>query len=236
MSAKIEDRDEKYWLYKYPEKPILYDSVPCPGGGKAVFDLRRFVWPDDATVQAIIAEKKLRPVKEIGFHSCVQQVQRLVCDSIKYVGDDSLGAAEHWLFPNQLWARKTGDCEDGALLTLAILLHLLPEEARYRVRVTCGWVRTENGGWGGHAYVTVVRPGDEATVAADWCYLADPQIALLDKKPLNDRPEYGKVWFSLGYSMGKVRSWSHMDGLRLAGRVRGFVSADGPADLPKIGG
>lgn len=212
-------KDKAYWEAKHPIVDQLYDGRPLPGTTRfSDWDVRHFVWADDARLRAIIAASDIVAVGDID--ETVHHAQQWVCNRLKYVGDERFRVPEYFMFPGETLDLKTGDCEDGALLIASLALNAIPAEDSWRVRVAAGFVLAGKGASeGGHAYCVYCRQADNEWVAMDWCYDADPKVPTARKPIIKNVPQYRAVWFSFNHE----HSWSHMD-FRASGRVRGLLA------------
>jgi len=222
----IDERNtELYWHGKHPVVSQLYRGRPVPGGRKRIeYDVRRFVWRDDATVRRFVDDVlnlgELRGTIEREpemADTIARHVQCGIVDYLTYAGDTAqFNHPEFWLFPSETIDLKRGDCEDGGFLLAACLLDLgVPA---WRVRPCAGSVKpAPTASEGGHLWVNYLRSTDWQWVALDWCFYEDSEIKIRDKKPVKKRPEYlhgEKIWFSCTAD----HAYSHR-GLTIEGRV-----------------
>ena len=201
-STDLELSREEHYHSKYPVVNKDYAGRPLPGtkDQRYFVDIRHFVWADDY----FLAEMTESMSKD--FDTLALEAQQHVVKKIRYVGDDTLGCPEYWLFPQETICRGVGDCEDGAILMASLIMNGLPAAERWRVRVAAGWVQAApTAPKGGHAYVAYCRESDDQWVILDWCYLEDSRVAVKDKPLAKDKAEYLDVWFSFNH----LYSWSH---------------------------
>jgi hypothetical protein len=204
---------EERYHNKYPVVNKDYAGRPLPGtkDDRFFLDIRHFVWADDYFLSETAATMRGKPLDEIA-----HAAQKYVVKELKYVGDDTLGCSDYWMFPQETVCRGVGDCEDGAILMASLLLNAIPKAEHWRVRVVAGWVQAApTAPKGGHAYVGYCRESDDRWVILDWCYLEDSRTAVKDKPLAKDRAEYLDVWFSFNH----LYSWSH-EQRTMEGRVR----------------
>jgi len=70
-------------------------------------------------------DRDLAPVRDQGFLAKVEAVNTLVNAHVTYARDiDSYGVLDHWATPSQTLERGVGDCEDYAILKMALLAEL----------------------------------------------------------------------------------------------------------------
>jgi len=185
LKAKLEpDPMQMFWESRYPETKQCYERIEKSGSYQ--IDVRDFFMIKDINIPRITGktddEKALAGL-------C------FVIDNIKYVSDKtSYGYDEYWAFWYETWARKIGDCEDGAILLANILL--ANGVTPWRVRLNAGSVLG-----GGHAYVTYCRETDNQWVCLDWCYWSSRK-SVSERKLHKDEQNYSDpernfyVWFS----------------------------------------
>lgn len=216
------DPAAKFWDTKHPEAPITYEGRPLPGSRTSyLLDVRRFVWADDVVLKSFLKTCPDREIQEARAATTVDAaawaIQKWTARAIRYVGDESIGSPEFWLFPAETLVRRKGDCEDGAILTVSLCRALGIPDAR--IRVAAGLVSAGSGAdSGGHAWATLRRECDDEWVALDWCYLPDPETPVAGKIPLKARTEYfggGQVWFSFH----DLKAWTHEEDLIVKGRL-----------------
>lgn len=215
--AMSKDKDQAYWHQKHPVAYVPYSGRPIPhkgglfsGTDKAVKqDVRSFIWDREFLLQKLAMEIRMAGPQDQD--AIAQRCQQWVVRNIKYVSDETLGAAEYWLYPIELIALGQGDCEDGANLMASLMVMAGLE--RWRVRVACGEVAG-----GGHAYTTYCAEIDNEFRILDWCYWQDSDV-LVWKKPLIPMCDnyFGgdKTWFS--YTIDQAYSHQQMS---VQGRVK----------------
>ena len=125
-------------------------------------------------------------------------ILRYVHNILTYKSDLSQwGIREYWQTARVTFEKKTGDCEDGAILILTLArLAGVPEN---RIFLSCGYCKTRSG-VGGHAYVTY-RGNDGAEYVLDWCYYHDRNYIPNHKTFLEDKRYLKPRWF-FGNEMG----------------------------------
>jgi len=213
-----------FWDDKHPRSPVLYEGRPLPGARTAWdMDVRRFIYPPgDAVLARLLAGfdgdlERARLSMVVGnADAAAWAIQRFVCRVMSYASDDMIGSPEYWLFPGETLALRRGDCEDGAIL-IASLCRAVGIPA-FRIRVAAGLVDPGRGApEGGHAWASFLR-ADQTWVALDWCYYADPSVAIAKKVPIAEKLEYfggDRVWFSFN----DENAWSHDKEVRIRGRI-----------------
>jgi hypothetical protein len=121
-----------------------------------------------------------------------------VKQTLSYTGDvTAWGMTERWQLPWETMARKTGDCEDGALLLLEVLRQNgIPANQLYLV---AGDVEG-----GGHAYVVWRSDEDMLEYVLDWCYW--PRDSLVIPYELNVNYFHGtREWFRFNWEGAFVK-------------------------------
>jgi predicted transglutaminase-like cysteine proteinase len=198
-AQKPQSRDSKIQTYEnsFAKQRITYNGRHIKSKGKDVkinIDVRNFIQPDHFVYNFAKVSGALNTTS---LDQKAWLIQKAVCKYMTYVFDkQNIGYTEFWQFPFETLALKCGDCEDGAILMASAMLAAgIPNSM---TRVYASWVKTRNKKqpWGGHAYVVYLRSTDIKPVPLDWCYLADPNIPIQSKKPINENKNYGKVWFS----------------------------------------
>jgi len=209
-----DQRDMLYWDSKHPRVPQMYSGRPAPDGKSYSIDVRRFIWPEDNTLDKIVHDYKLYdPNPDIAAWKCQQWVVR----NLKYASDTRIGRTEYWLFPVETLAMGVGDCEDGAILMASLFTNACEMKHQWRGRNAAGWVDAgQNAEQGGHAYFTYIRITDNMPVVLDWCYLEDSSVPVHEKPLIKDVSQYRDVWFSWNHRW----AWSHTR-FECSGRVAG---------------
>jgi transglutaminase-like putative cysteine protease len=107
--------------------------------------------------------------------------------NVTYQSDFSLHSkADWWQQPSETLALRKGDCEDGAILIVALAYCAHVPVERY-------WLEWGEVVGGGHAYVCYLRDDDAEEVVLDWCYWFLPTLMKL-RKWIGDDPNYKRVW------------------------------------------
>ena len=128
---------------------------------------------------------------------------------ITYKGDFEIWKrAEYWQTPYETYKKRTGDCEDGALLIYKLtVLSGIPE---WRIKVCAGDVLEPNGkGTVGHAYVIYLSELFNEWFVLDWCYYYSKSSARYLKIPQRECPEYKVIWWTFNH----IYSWAQNDTL-----------------------
>jgi hypothetical protein len=192
---------KEWWVNKFKKKPVIYKAQY---GYK--HDVRNFVFPRSYIFDDAIKRFNLKDANDT---TTVYRCFLYVLDTLKYVSDtDSKSQNEFWQYPEETFARRTGDCEDGAILLKSMTLCAgVPD---WKVKIIAGEVKG-----GGHAYCTYIRD-DDTQIILDWCYW--PNKLPIDKRPdLLDEPNYKDIWFSFNnkysyaeckvtYAKGKIKN------------------------------
>ncbi|MFX1365739.1 MAG: DUF4332 domain-containing protein, partial [Promethearchaeota archaeon] len=182
-----------YWNNKWETAPIIYTgrALRAEVYKKQIdVDVKAFIKKNDAILWHVITQVGLRreTPNETAF-----VIQNFVCNFLKYKYDDlTAEVPEFWLFPFESIQAEVGDCEDGAILTAALLINAgIPS---WRVKVAAAEVLADpifapsDTEVGGHSYCLYLadRPDSKRKlewVILDWCYLQDPEVPV-EQKPL----------------------------------------------------
>ena len=175
---------EDWWTTKFTEKPIIYnaqDSMPR--------DVRNFIFPKSYVLDNAVRKCSLKTGDD---SSTVLKCCLFVQDYIKYVGDmDSRKQNEFWQYPEDTLSRRTGDCEDGAILMKSLTLCAgVPD---WKVKIVAGNVKG-----GGHAYCTFIRDDDTQAIM-DWCYWSN-RLHPNARPKMEDEQNYYEIWFSFNHN------------------------------------
>lgn len=108
-----------------------------------------------------------------------------VARNITYTAD--INPDEFWQFAFETFARRKGDCEDGAILIANMML--MSGVPYWRIRLNAGSVQG-----GGHAYVTYLAEKDNKWYILDWCYWYHESRNL--GRTFKDAEKYFGIWFS----------------------------------------
>lgn len=176
---KQEDVNAKYWNNKWKKNKLTYSAQ-----GTIKRDPRTLVCTKSHLINKIFTgtddEKTLKILK-------------FVKGRTKYKGDPLIHKkAEFWQHAEETYQRKTGDCEDCALLILSLMrMNGIPA---YRCKICAGWVQI-NKGKCGHAYV-IFLASDNRWYVLDWCYWYSKSISRFRRQPHNLCPEYLDIWWT----------------------------------------
>lgn len=130
-----------------------------------------------------------------------------VKNNVKYVSDKQAHYMEEfWQSPDETWSRKSGDCEDGALL-LVKLMELAGIPA-FRRKICCGNVLI-NVSSVGHAYVIYLRESFNDWFVLDWCLL--PDNCFFDWHAGISHKVDGIVYRSLWFTFNEEFVWGQFD-------------------------
>jgi hypothetical protein len=207
--------DKDYWMNKHPKVEQTYDGRPLPVvGTNFPIDVRHFAWDNDLIIKKILKANNL--IKNSN-DDTASAIQKFVVELLTYVGDDiQLKASEYWMYAGETLQLRSGDCEDGAILITSMLLNALPDEHKWRVRVTAGFVQSApTAPQGGHAYCTYCRCSDNQWVALDWCYYEDSSVPVSKKPLIKNVSFYKDAWFSFNHEC----AWANTT-FEMAGRVK----------------
>lgn len=178
---KLEESLEDYYNNKYPKVELSRRRTGKYGSYN--IDLRNFIQDKDLllpTFEGTDDEKAYKALK-------------WMLDNITYVGDSkNYKQTEYWAYGYQTIKRKTGDCEDGAILLNNILLK--SGVPYWKLRLTAGNVKLGNKKVG-HAYLVYYCEDVARWVVLDWCYWPD-LLDIKERLDYKDENKYLDVWFS----------------------------------------
>lgn len=194
-----------YYNNKYPTKPVFYSGRVLLGP-KTRFkvDVRNFFTLNDESLKNIVTGLNLS--------SQTDNQKALTCfkwisTNFPYKSDSTnYGAGEFWCMPYESLAKKSGDCEDGAILLANLLI--IAGVPSWKVRINCGYVfepikKIQSG----HAYLTFFDDIKEKWVILDWCYYPNLK-KIVDREEYKKESMYQGVWFSFN----NENSWATDDG------------------------
>jgi len=180
---------EEYYNNKYPKENISYKRTDKIGSYS--IDVRQFLNPNNFFL----------PKFEGTDDEKTWQCLKWIIENIKYVPDQNqYRQNEYWAFGYETLNTKRGDCEDGAILLYDIMRY--NNIPTWKIRVSAGWVKTENKREG-HAYVTYYCESKDKWVVLDWCYWPN-FLYIEDRLDYKEEEKYEDVWFSFNENF----SWS----------------------------
>lgn len=181
-----------YWNNKWKRGKLLYQFE----SDGSFADIRTIL--SDTNEQIIKVGESLRNVNKTDDATaigCLQEVMR----KIRYVSDCfKYGKPEKWQTATETFASGSGDCEDGAILLMALMDSAgIPN---WRRKIACGWVQSVSkpGNKGGHAYV-IYLADDFNWYVLDWCYWSRESILNFKKIPHRDLLKYYDIWFTFNH-------------------------------------
>jgi len=181
-SLKQESKEAEYWNNKWKQSKIIYNAQD---GQER--DVRNLIYNKSYILERTANRWRGLEPEEIAYKAICWAINNLT-----YVGDmKTHKQAEFWQSPEETYATKQGDCEDGALL-IASLMRIAGCPA-YRVKICAGWVKS-NGDQGGHAYVIFLRD-DQTWCVLDWCYWKNKK-QIKDRRQHKDEPNYYEIWWT----------------------------------------
>jgi predicted transglutaminase-like cysteine proteinase len=147
-------------------------------------------WVKENAIVPEEVQNDLKHLKEAPLSDkTIQEVLLYVRSNLTYKGDKEVWEVnEYWQPTTITWRKKTGDCEDGAILIYAILNWLGYSDDR--VFIVAGDVKG-----GGHCYV-VYMDEDALEYPIDWCYWYNQSVQMF--VPYVLRTEYyggNREWF-----------------------------------------
>ena len=171
-----ENSIEEEWNNKRPKTQWRYPGRLHPETGERVFVDPRVFFQYDEDLKTYLGTND-----EIA-SKCLNWVER----NVTYT-TDSKGKGEYWQFAHETDQRRRGDCEDGAILMVNMML--MSGVPYYRIRLNAGEVQG-----GGHAYVTYLSEENNQWYVLDWCYWYDESKDL--SKLWKDAEKYFAIWGS----------------------------------------
>ncbi len=218
---KYGEYGKKYWINKWVQSPIIYQGRALRGDSyyKAIsIDVKAFIMKYDAILAQVIDQFNL---KKNTPNETALACQQFVAEKFTYVYDEeNADIVEFWMFPFESIQSGIGDCEDGAILTAALMINAgIPS---WRVKVCAGFVLQDPNvapaspteeDLGGHGYTIYLadRPNSERNlewVILDWCYLADPNIPI-EEKPLAREGGQNNAYKDIWFTFNDENSWAN---------------------------
>lgn len=212
----------EYWNNKWEQAPIVYKGRALRGSKIKMqidADVKTFITRNDEILKAIIEQFEL---KKSTPNETALACQKFVCSALKYAYDEKINKCpDFWQFPFESVQSGEGDCEDGAILLVSLMINAgIPS---WRCKVVAGTAlvdpnssavtSTNQAKVGGHGWAIYLadRPESERKlewVILDWCYQEDPDVPC-EKKPLardgGYKGSYQDVWFTFNDEY----SWSN---------------------------
>lgn len=183
---KINTSIEDAWNNKWPKAKGIYRAR---NGRK--YDIRNFIWKDDAILKDLILAHKLKgiDIKEFQNDISAFKCMKFVKDNIKYVPDPVKPHPEHWKFPVETLHDKHGDCDDSSLLLASLCLNCgIPA---YRIKVALGWANSgKNTKEFYHAYCIYLREYDNEWVVIDTNSADVNEFDIWKRVKAKDNPYY----------------------------------------------
>ena len=199
----------EYWNNKWEKAPIIYTGRALRGESydkQIDVDVKTFIKKNDAILQHVIKQVDL---KKSTPNETAWACQKFVNDFLTYKFDEeSSDCVEFWQFPFESIQSSIGDCEDGAIITAALMINAcIPA---WRVKVCAGNVLADpvtapsDSELGGHGWALFLADREDSErklewVILDWCYLQDPETPIEDKPLARDgghNNAYKEVWFT----------------------------------------
>ena len=174
---------EKYWNNKWPKSVILYNAR----GGRP-YDVRRFISPTNSLFLPLRSHLKITGI------TTNDEIALNVLKYIKKNHNYKQDTSEYWMFPEDFYYFKSGDCEDFTNLYVSICRTFgIPA---YRIKVCCGWVKNPKGkGLIGHSYPIYLANDDEWKIM-DTTYYSNLKDLPIKRVPARNNKLYGKIWFT----------------------------------------
>lgn len=193
-----------YYNNKYPAKSVYYAGRVLQGSNtRFKVDVRNFFTLKDENINNIVKSLKLGTQTD---NQKALNCIKWVIQNFPYKSDNTnYSQNEFWCMPYESLYKKSGDCEDGAILLANMLL--VAGVPNWKVRIVTGFVfEPRSKKQVGHAYVTFFDEENEKWVILDWCYY--PNI-----KKIIDRGEYKKetMYQDIWFSFNNENSWATTD-------------------------
>lgn len=196
---------KEYYNNKYPTIPILYSGRVLPGSNTRFnVDVRDFFSLNDQVLVNMVNSLKMQTMTD---NQKALACLKWIITHFPYKSDTtnySLG--EFWCMPYESIAKKSGDCEDGAILLANMLI--IAGVPNWKVRINAGMVLEPSTKMQvGHAYVTFFDEENEKWVILDWCYYPNTKL-IKDREEYKKETLYQEVWFSFNNEY----SWASNEG------------------------
>jgi len=178
QDKKVDNVLEEYWNNKRQKSSKKYLARPAFNGTDRINVDPRIFYTNNHDIPK---------VPDGTFDEMAMACRNYVEETITYTTDtQQFKQTEIWMFPFETLKLKKGDCEDGAILMVNMMLKAgIPY---WRIRLNAGDV---NGG--GHAYVTYLKEEDTKWYVLDWCYWPEASKNWL---PWSEASNYFGIWFS----------------------------------------
>ena len=190
-----------YWNRQWPRNTVSY---MLKKGQRR--DIVRFLKEcvEDPVLDVIVLalDKRYRVLEETSMERLMWKIEQFVIKNIKYTSDKKQwNMVEYWQTPLETWTNGMGDCEDGAILILA-LAHKLGIPA-WRIKLCAGWVvNPVDKSKGGHAYPIFLR-NDMTWCVCDFSYYPTSYMLPLRIKH-SDNKLYDEIWWTSNWRL----SWA----------------------------
>ncbi|MBN2060084.1 MAG: transglutaminase family protein [Deltaproteobacteria bacterium] len=126
----------------------------------------------------------------------MDKIEKWVIQNINYKSDiKQFNMMERWTLPTETLQRRSGDCEDGSILLIALATAagISPERLRLYVpiRVPSGW----------HACAAYRRENDEKWVWMEWAWKRNSAFLPVERrKTIDEVPAYSRLGTYLSVS------------------------------------
>lgn len=193
-----------YWNNKWKKSKIRYRAQ-----GNYYRDIRNLICD-----RSWLLEEDVSKVKKSNNDATALSALDYVHKQIQYKYDiDAHNKSEYWQHPEETIQRKTGDCDDVALL-VASLIRMCGIPA-FRVKVCAGWVKT-NKGKGGHAYCIYLKEKDNQWYVLDPVYYYSFSREAYKKGVPHKMipryyPEENPIWFTFNDKYGWAQKTTKVD-------------------------
>jgi len=192
------------WNAKWTRSYVFYNAR-----GMGTIDIRDILNGD--TDEEVVELKAIAATFTKRYYDDrMKDILKWVNGWIKYKGDSEVQKKpEYWQNAYDTYSRRTGDCEDGAILIYKLaILSGVPE---WRIKLCAGWVQNPRNESKrvGHAYIIYLSEQYNDWFVLDWCYWYGISLMLYLKIPHRLMYKYQYIWWTTNH----VYSWSQHDTL-----------------------
>ena len=203
-----------YWNRKWPKNTVSY--VVKKGERIVMTNFLKECVVDPAMMDVFRSFESMYPTyARVSTERLMWMIERFVIKTIHYKRDKNVwNQVEYWQTPTETWKKRTGDCEDGAILILA-LAHYMGIDA-YRLKLCAGYVKLDKKGkLGGHAYIIFLR-NDMTWTICDWCYWPKRQL-IEHRMEHRYNPSYSEIWWTSNwqFSWAQQNVWLGFEGFEI---------------------
>jgi transglutaminase-like putative cysteine protease len=186
---------------RWPKASITY---PTQHGIK--HDVRNLVFSKSCILEPIAKGLKGKTDDETAMN-CFRYVRSW----LSYKGDiETHKEVEYWNDPEETFALRFGDCEDGGILLMTLMA--LAGIPAWKRKVCAGFVKADNSKVAGHAYVIYFRTDFFAWFVCDWCFWPSLTMdAWKEGVPHKELSQYFPKPDSIWFTFNETFSWAQHD-------------------------